>query len=136
LKGELEKINSLITDLQSNTYQPPSDLAKQTSDYQRKIKSLASKLPELKERVASLSTAAGTPITIQDVKDEEAKFKALMVTVKDLEAQVKGYHGLPQDIDLARLELETLRVELRDLTRERDSMFEGLVERETPRKPR
>ena len=136
LKGELEKINSLITDLQSDAYQPPSDLAKQTSEYQRKIKGLASKLPELKERVASLSVAAGTPITIQDVKNEEDKFKALMVTVKDLEAQVKSYHGLPQDTDLARLELESLRVELRNLTRERDSMFEGLVERETPRKPR
>jgi HAUS augmin-like complex subunit 1 len=32
--------------------------------------------------------------------------------------------------------LEGLRIELRDLARERDSMFEGLVERETPRKPR
>ncbi|TVY59292.1 hypothetical protein LCER1_G000091 [Lachnellula cervina] len=136
LKGELEKINSLITDLQSDAYQPPSELAKRTSEYQRKIKGLAAKLPDLKERVASLSAATGTPITIQDVKNEEDKFKALMVTVKDLEAQVKSYHGLPQDTDLARLELEGLRVELRELTRERDSMFEGLVERETPRKPR
>ncbi|TVY73522.1 hypothetical protein LSUE1_G005353 [Lachnellula suecica] len=136
LSGELEKINSLITELQSDAYQPPSDLAKQTADYQRKIKGLASKLPELKERVASLSASAGTPITIQDVKKEEDKFRDLMAVVKDLETQVKGYHGLPQDTDLARLELESLRVELRDLTRERDSMFEGLVERETPRKPR
>jgi HAUS augmin-like complex subunit 1 len=136
LKGELEKINALITDLQSDAYQPPSDLAKQTADYQRKIKGLASKLPELKERVASLSATAETPITIQDIKNEEDKFRASITTVKDLETQVKSYHGLPQDTDLARLELESLRVELRDLIRERDSMFEGLVERETPRKPR
>ncbi|TVY49223.1 hypothetical protein LOCC1_G000655 [Lachnellula occidentalis] len=136
LKGELEKINSLITDLHSDAYQPPSDLAKRTSDYQRRIKGLAAKLPDLKERVASLSAATGTHITIQDVKNEEDKFKALMVTVKELEAQVKSYHGLPQDTDLARLELEGLRVELRELTRKRDSMFEGLVERESPRKPR
>lgn len=136
LKGELAKINSLIADLQSDVYQPSSELAKQTNDYQRKIKGLASKLPELKERVASLSAAAGTPITIQDVKIEEDKFRALMGIVKDLETQVKSYHGLPQDTDLARLELESLKMELRDLTRERDSMFEGLVERETPRKPR
>ncbi|TVY42343.1 hypothetical protein LSUB1_G001400 [Lachnellula subtilissima] len=136
LKGELKKINILITDLQSDAYQPPSDLAKRTSDYQRRIKGLAAKLPDLKEKVASLSATVGTPITIQDVKNEEDKFKALMVTVKDLEAQVKSYHGLPQDTDLARLELEGLRVELRELTRKRDSMFEGLVERESPRKPR
>ena len=136
LKRELEEINILITDLQSDAYQPPSDLAKRTSDYQRRIKGLAAKLPDLKERVASLSATVGTPITIQDVKNEEDKFKALMVTVKDLEAQVKSYHGLPQDTDLARLELEGLRVELREMTRKRDSMFEGLVERESPIKPR
>jgi len=136
LRSELDKINALVADLQSDAYQPPSDLAKQTADYQRKIKGLSTKLPELRERVASLSAAARTPITIQDVKNEENKFGASMATVKDLEIEVKSYHGLPQDTDLARLELEGLRVELRDLIRERDSMFEGLVERETPRKPR
>ncbi|KAF4632676.1 hypothetical protein G7Y89_g5451 [Cudoniella acicularis] len=136
LKEELDRINSLIGTLRGDEYQPLSDLTRQTTDYQRKIKGLAAKLPELKERVASLVAVAGTPIRIEDVKAEEDKFKELLVTVKDLEAQVKSYHGLPQDIDLARLELESLRVELRDLTRQRDSMFEGLVERETPRKTR
>lgn len=137
LNTELRKINKLVEELQSDGYQPPADLTKQTIDYQRKTKVLASKLPELREKVASLSAKDGaSKVTIQDVKSEEEKFKELMATVKDLEAQVKSYHGLPQDTDLARLELESLRVELRDLSRQRDSMFEGLVERETPRKPR
>jgi HAUS augmin-like complex subunit 1 len=137
LDNELQNINNLIKDLQSDTYQPPSDLTKQTIDYQRKTKALASKLPELNDRVASLTASVGTlKITIQDVKAEEDKFKDLMATVKDLEAQVKSYHGLPQDTDLARLELEGVRVELRDLTRQRDHMFEGLVERESPKKTR
>jgi len=56
--------------------------------------------------------------------------------VQELELKVKSYQGLPQDSDLARLELEGLRIELRDLTRQRDSMFEGLVERESPQKKR
>ncbi|KUJ10619.1 uncharacterized protein LY89DRAFT_710443 [Mollisia scopiformis] len=137
LNSELQVINTLIRDLQSEAYQPPSNLSKQTIEYQRKAKTLASKLPELRDRTSSLVTSAGTPkITIQDVKAEEDKFKALMVIVKDLEAQIKSYHGLPQDTDLARLELERLRVELRDLTLERDAMFEGLVERESPKKTR
>lgn len=136
LKTELEKINNLVEELQGDAYQPPPDLMKQTVDYRRRIKGLSSKLPELKERVASLTAASGTPITIEQVQAEEVKYKALMATVKDLETQVKGYHGLPQDTDLARLELESLRVELRNLIRQRDSMFEGLVERETPRKGR
>ncbi|KAF8866073.1 hypothetical protein BDZ45DRAFT_795723 [Acephala macrosclerotiorum] len=137
LNSELQNINNLIRDLQSDAYQPPSNLQKQTIEYQRKAKTLASKLPELRDRISSLAASAGTSkVTIQDVRAEEEKFKALMVTLKDLEAQVKSYHGLPQDTDLARLELERLRVELRDLTHERDAMFESLVERESPKKTR
>jgi HAUS augmin-like complex subunit 1 len=137
LNTELDRINTLITELQSDAYQGPSDLTKQTIDFQRKTKVLAAKLPELRDRVASLSAMTGTPtIRIEDAKAEEDKFKDTMAAVKSLEAQVKSYHGLPQDTDLARLELESIRVELQDLTRQRDSMFEGLVERESPKKSR
>ena len=137
LNNELEVINVLIKDLQSDAYQPPAEITKQTIDYQRKIKALASKLPELGDRMASLTASTGpSKITIQDVKREEGKVKELLANVKDLEAQVKRYHGLPEDTDLARLELERVRVELRDLTRQRDSLFEGLVENESPRKTR
>jgi HAUS augmin-like complex subunit 1 len=137
LNTELAKINTLVEELQSDAYQPPTDLTKQMTDYQRMTKVLAAKLPELREKVSSLSASVGTPrVTIQDVKAEEEKFRDMMGTVKDLEVKVKSYHGLPQDTDLARLELESLRIELRDLSRQRDTMFEGLVERETPRKPR
>ncbi len=134
---ELESINDLIKDLQGDAYQSSLDLTKHTIDYQRRAKALSSKLPELRDRVASLSTGAGSlKITIQDVKLEEEKFKDLMEIVKELEAQVNDYHGLPQDSDLARLEVESLRAELLDLTLQRDSMFEGLVERESPMKTR
>jgi HAUS augmin-like complex subunit 1 len=137
LSNELDTINLLIKDLQSDTYRPSSDLTKQTIDYQRKTKALASKLPELKDRVTALSTSMrNSKVTVQDVRAEEERFKNMLAIVKDLEVQVKSYHGLPQDTDLARLELESVKVELQQLTRQRDSMFEGLVERETPRKGR
>ncbi|KAL2072275.1 hypothetical protein VTL71DRAFT_11618 [Oculimacula yallundae] len=137
LIDELDNINALIRDLQSDEYQPSSNLTKQTIDYQRKAKALSAKLPELRDRAGSIAAGSGySKITIQDVKLEEDKFKSMMETVRDLEAQVKSYHGLPQDTDLARLELESLRRELHDLTLQRDSMFEGLVERESPKKTR
>lgn len=135
LKVELESINALLEELRSDMYQPPPDLPKQTLEYQRKTKILAVKLPELKDRVASLAAMTGTPKpTIEDVKAEEDEYGELMATVKNLEAQVGGYHGLPHDTDLARLELESRRVELKELTRQRDGLFEGLVERESPKK--
>jgi hypothetical protein len=137
LSKELDSINALIKDLQSDVYQPSPDMTKQTVDYQRRTKALASKLPELKDRVAALLSSLGSSkITVQDVEAEEEKFKRLLTVVNDLEVRVKSYYGLPQDTDLARLELETVKVELQGLTRKRDSMFEGLVERETPRKAR
>jgi HAUS augmin-like complex subunit 1 len=137
LEKELQNITNLITELRSDAYQPPPELARQTLDQQRKIKLLVTKLPELRDRVAALNTAVGNPKpTIQDMQVEEEKYKEVMATARELEAQVKNYHGLPHDVDLARLELETLRVELMNLSRQRDATFEGLVERETPRKPR
>jgi HAUS augmin-like complex subunit 1 len=137
LNIELDRINNLIKDLESDAYQCPPNLTKETTDYQRKTKALAAQLPDLKDRVASLSAATGIPgTTIEDVKVEEQNFKNGLAKVNSLEDEIKKYHGLPQDTDLARLELENLRVELRDLTRQRDSMFEGLVERESPKKTR
>ena len=137
LKTELDQINALVEELHSEAYQPSPELSKQILDHQHKAKMLAAKLPELKNRITSLSAGLGAPKpTIQDVKVEEEKFSALLATVKDLEAQSKVFHGLPHDTDLARLELESVRVELRDLTRQRDAIFEGLVEKESPKKHR
>lgn len=138
LATELALIHALLDDLQTPSYQPDPELRKATLDHQRRSKALAAKLPELRDRVASYQASAGSEssVTIPDVKAEEERFKDALAVVRGLEAQVKAYHGLPQDTDLARLELESLRVELRELSMQRDSMFEGLVERETPRKPR
>lgn len=136
LGDELQKIEKVVSELQGEAYQAPPDLARETNQYQRKTKALSAKLPELKDRLQSLQAATQTPITIEEVKTLEDQYKGMTITARDLESQVKSFHGLPQDTDLARLELESLRVELHDLTAERDTMFEGLVERESPKKVR
>lgn len=137
LNKELEQINSIIKVSQGDAYRAPSDLAKQTIDLQRKTKVLATKIPEVKDRVSLLQgSVARANVTVEDIIEEEEKFRMTIAHVKDLETQINSYHGLPQDVDLARLEIERLRVDLRHLTRQRDNMFEGLVERESPRKVR
>ncbi|KAI9743267.1 MAG: hypothetical protein M1818_003113 [Claussenomyces sp. TS43310] len=135
LEGEVEEVDKLVEELRGDSFQPNAELSSQTQDYQRKIKMLTAKLPELKDRAAALTATASMPKPmVQDVRNEEHKYTEIMGTVKELETKVKSYHGLPHDVDLARLELETLRVELNDLTKERDAMFESLVERESPKK--
>ena len=137
LRNELDMVLRMKEELDGKVYHAGDVVAKETVDYQRKAKLLAAKLPEIRNRLTALSGTKGeAKITVADVKQEEDRFRETMKKVKDLEAQVKSYHGLPQDTDLARLELEQLRVELRELTQQRDNMFEGLVERESPTRTR
>lgn len=135
LKGELEFATKMLEGLEGEDYQASPTKFKQTIEYQRKAKLLATKLPELSKRIESLAnsdTMGSVQTSIPDIDAEETKFKAVLAAVKDLEARVKSYHGLPHDAELARHELERLREELWKLTEERDGMFEGLVERESP----
>lgn len=137
LQRELDLGTSFLQELDSDKYQSPPNLGKQTTEFQRKTKLLTAKLPELRERISTLAACEGTARpTVQDIGAEEKEFRSIEVLVKDLEGQLKSYHGLPHDTDLARLELETLRAELMALKKERDGMFEGLVERESPKKQR
>lgn len=117
-------------------YRPPNDLAKANLEAQRHIRNLTARLPELRDRVNGLARSVGVPSpTLEQVRREEEAFVALLRDKQALDAQVAAYEGLPADVDEARRELEALRDELRRITERRDAVFEGLVERETPRKP-
>ncbi|KAL2109562.1 hypothetical protein VUR80DRAFT_2306 [Thermomyces stellatus] len=136
LQDETEKIREMLRELQSEDYQPPTDLAKRNLELQRKVKAMAAKLPELRDRVASLSSSGsiGDQVTVDHLVDDEARYLAVLNKKRELEAQLSAFHDLPTDVDDARSELEALRSELSALTRKRDAIFEGLVERESPQK--
>jgi HAUS augmin-like complex subunit 1 len=139
VERELAIGKSFLRELDGDEYRSPPNLGKQAIEYQRKTKVIAAKLHELRERAYALGVIESSGVikpTIQDITAEEKEFKCVQASVKSLEGQLKGFHGLPHDTDLARLELETLRLELTALKKERDGMFEGLVERESPRKQR
>ncbi|KAH8887085.1 hypothetical protein GQ53DRAFT_750274 [Thozetella sp. PMI_491] len=137
LDGEARKIEGILREVEGNHYRPAADLAKQNLETQRKVKAIATKLPELQDKVAALAASIGMPKpTIEQVRDEEQAYLDLLAQKKELDVQVKAFQGLPPDMEHAREELESLRAELREVTQRRDAVFEGLVERETPRKPR
>ncbi|KAL2024784.1 hypothetical protein VTK56DRAFT_5605 [Thermocarpiscus australiensis] len=128
----------------SSGYHPPADLSLQNLSTQRRIKSLASRIPSLRDKAAALSHSSPfggssssvlppSP-TIEQVRHEEEAYLSLLAEKKALDAQVRAFAGLPPDTEQARQALDALRAELRRLTRRRDDVFEGLVERETPRK--
>jgi len=125
----------------SEAYRPPPELARQNLEAQRRIKSLATKqLPDLHAQVGSLSRSIpandSSFVTVDQVRADEEAYLALQSRKRALDAELQSFEGLPPDADQAREELEALRDELRQMTQRRDAVFEGLVERETPRKPR
>jgi len=135
LDEESEKTEARLREVGSDAYKPPSDLAKRNLDMQRKIKTMAAGLPELGERLASdTRPGPGTHVTVEKLAKQEEEYNAILYEKKDIDSQLSLFQGLPHDTNKARAELESLRDDLRRLTRRRDAVFEELVERETPRK--
>jgi HAUS augmin-like complex subunit 1 len=117
-------------------YHPPANLSLQNLETQRRIRVLSARLPELRDKVAALSKSfpSGASPSIAQVRREEEAYLSLLARKEALDAQVRAFQGLPPDTEQARQQLEVLRAELRRMTLRRDEVFEGLVERETPRK--
>ncbi|KAL7620013.1 hypothetical protein AAE478_010562 [Parahypoxylon ruwenzoriense] len=138
LDREALATQSFLDELQRDgPYQLAPDLAKQNLELQRRVRAMASRLPELRQHVLALEKAVGPPgITVDDVRRDEETYLDLLARKKDLDARVDAFAGLPPDLDAARAELEALRTQLRGLTEQRDANFERLVERESPVKSR
>ncbi|KAM0212864.1 hypothetical protein ACHAQD_009601 [Fusarium lateritium] len=134
---EAARINYILKNLQREDYQPPAHLAKQNLEMQRKVKALATKLPELQDKVAALAASADSSHpTIADLARDEQEYLYALARKKELDLQLASFQGLPSDPDIARAELEELRDQLRSIESQRDAVFEGLVERESPVKRR
>lgn len=131
------RLDGLLKDVRGDEYRPPTDLARQNLELQRKIKAMSKKLPEIKDKVFSLARTVGLPNpTVQQLREEEAKYLELLELRRSLDQQINEFEGLPPDTAMARQQLDCLRRELQSITERRDAVFEGLVERETPRKAR
>lgn len=138
IASESARLDLLLQEVRDgDEYRPPADLARQNLDMQRKVKAMSKKVPEMKDKVSSLARTVGLPSpTIEQVRLEEEKYLRLLDVKKGLDQKLLEFEGLPPDTAMARQQLEDLRRELRNITDRRDAVFEGLVERETPRKGR
>lgn len=118
----------------SDGYRPLASLAKQNLELQRKMKAGTTRLHDAKER----SSALGQPpeVSVQQLENDEATFLGLLEYDNVLMRQVKAFKDLPPDTELAKQQLEALRAELHATTQKRDIVFEGLVEKATPKRSR
>ncbi|KLO91556.1 uncharacterized protein LW93_8804 [Fusarium fujikuroi] len=137
IDDEAARVEELLKELQRDDYQPPAHLAKQNLNMQRKVKALSAKLPELQDKVTALAASADTSHpTIADLARDEQAYLSVLSRKKELDLQLATFQGLPSNPDVARAELEELRDQLRSVESQRDAVFEGLVERESPVKRR
>lgn len=132
IDSECIRLQTMLDELAGEDYRPAPDLAKTNLEIQRRLKASAAGVPKR----APVRTDLDGGLTAEDVRRMEEDLMGLMRERNELDARVKAFMGLPADTGAARRELERVRDELGDITRRRDAVFEGLVERETPRKPR
>lgn len=130
LQKELDRLQAELEELKSDkAFETPSDIPGLTSEWTRGTKTLATKVGEYQDRIASLERNQPRGPIIEEVLVEEERVIQLQETVQMLEARVKAFHNLPKDISGARARYKELERELGQLTRQRDTLFGNLVER-------
>ncbi|KAL6851982.1 hypothetical protein J3F83DRAFT_578306 [Trichoderma novae-zelandiae] len=89
LRREAETAEELLHTLQGECYKPPSDLAKQNLDVQRRIKTVSAQLPDLHDRVMALGASVATPHpAIGDVIELEQRYQSLLFHVRELSEHI------------------------------------------------
>ncbi|PYI11541.1 hypothetical protein BO78DRAFT_392933 [Aspergillus sclerotiicarbonarius CBS 121057] len=130
LERELATLREQLHDLKTNeAFETPANLPALTAEWTRETKLLNAKVGEYQDRIASLQRTKAKGPTLEEVMAEEEGVARMLESTKTLEIRVKVFHDLPKDIPGARVQYKELEQELDRLTRQRDTMFEKLVDR-------
>lgn len=144
LQRYLDKQHTLLRvqlkELQSNpAFSAPPSLQRQTTEQARQTKHVRAKIREYEDRLLSLehhqAKGAATPASkgvssaeaIADMLEQQTSLNALRQRVEGLEREVDEFAGLPADREVARKEVGKLEINLDNVRRRRDALFEGLV---------
>jgi HAUS augmin-like complex subunit 1 len=122
MKSSIENIHSQIDEAAQE------DILQRTAQLNRETKQFTAKIGEYNERIAGLERYKITSPSIPEVKEQEQRVKKLQARVKAFERQIADFHGLPPDLEAARGEYKRAQIELHELTRRRDELFEGMVD--------
>ncbi|KAL4811128.1 hypothetical protein BDV18DRAFT_5724 [Aspergillus unguis] len=128
LTRELTSLREQLDELKSDpAYETSANLPALTSEWTRSTKLLSAKVSEYLDRTAALERSSNKGTTLEKVILEEEEVSRMLESVKSVETKTRTFHDLPKDITAARARYRELEGELNQLTKERDSMFENLV---------
>jgi HAUS augmin-like complex subunit 1 len=89
---------------------------------------LKAKVAEYDERLRNASSESEVPEKLlTEVETANQNAEVLMQRVRDVEARIEEYEGVPPEAREARRVMTELRAELEGWVRRRDGLFEGLV---------
>ncbi|CAG8946101.1 unnamed protein product [Penicillium salamii] len=127
LQQELDRLQADLDDLKSDmAYETPSNTQKLTSEWTRGTKTLAIKVAEYQDRIASLEKVQSHGPNIEELVVEEENVSRARETVRSLQGRVKAFRDLPKSIPAARSKCKDLENELGQLIQQRDSMLGSL----------
>lgn len=132
VNAQSRNVQSRIQEQEQDSRRPSTSLARLNLELQRKIRAETARLRDTKEKI-SISFRPPAP-SVQQLKDDEATFVELWEYNESLNKQIECFKDLPPNTELAKQQLDALRDELHAATQKRDIVFEGLVERATPKR--
>jgi HAUS augmin-like complex subunit 1 len=122
------KLSTQLKDLRREDFEPRSNLPELTVDWTRNTKQLKAKIGEYDDRLAGLRATQQPNVKLEDVSLLAADLSTQQQRLDELNAHLKAYQSLPTDPKAARATLEAARTELRNQVKERDQLFERLVD--------
>jgi HAUS augmin-like complex subunit 1 len=129
LDKELESLQHELEELKTHrAYEMAPTLSAQTAEWNRSIKLLAAKVNEYRDRTITLKRNVNDKgPTIGELAVEEENVLRSKDKLKMLESRIKAFHDLPPEVEDAKAEYKRLEQELRQLTQQRDRLFESAV---------
>ena len=108
-----------------------SALHAQTLQHQRETNQLQLKSAEYRSRIHALEkqlsrSKSDTDAPTPSLAAKQQSLESKMNHVASLETKIKGFHGLPPDIDASRAEVQRAQVELESLRIRRDEIFRSM----------
>ena len=128
IKAEHRRVADLLTGIQQDSFFPPPNLAEQTPEWIRSTKHLKAKIAEYDERLSTVRTVDPSSTNIETVAKLIEDLSSHKETLAALSIQLEAFQSLPSDARPARARLECARDELRTFLKQRDQLFEQLVD--------
>lgn len=130
LQQELARLQVELDELKSDVaYETPANTQKLTSEWTRGTKTLAIKVAEYQDRIASLEKVQSHGPNIDELVKEEENVLRMRETIRSLQSRVRAFQDLPKNVSAARAKCKELENELGHLIHQRDSMLGSLAER-------